>query len=446
MSAPFLVDIPKPENIGTGTLYHIAKQHGWIEPEPAAAQPTDDCWWDVTALDRYRPIYVADGLAARKFVGPNVGAGVRLFPASAVSILVALGAVGKTSLMISIALHVAAGKKWNGFAVGQNKVAMFFCEETADELTRKVSAVVDGWLPAERQAAMDNLLLVPLLGADARLTTIDRGQYKGSGVAEKMIAMLNVFGLRDGLVVIDHMQGFASGDLNVSETATSICREGNKIVEATGAAVVFAAHISKANINATTLEQGFAVGSLAFENAARQMVGLLPMPEEEAKKYGLESTRKGYVWLGLPKNSYGGTDGGTWLQKVVVPKYHTIVVKPVQLVVPVTGPRRSANEKLAERLITYLASQPWTSRNQLDGIAGEDGELKASKSKVRDVLGGLIDAGVVTLHEVTADERQQHGIPKQVKEVLKVKPAAKPAGRATTENAAAGLNPLESLA
>ena len=448
MSAPSLIDASKPHNIGTGTLYHVAKQHGWIEPEPTAiatVQPADDCWWDVTALARYRPIYVADGLAARKFVGPNVGAGIRLFPASALSTLVALGAVGKTSLMISIALHVAAGKKWNGFALEQNKVAMFFCEETADELTRKVSAVVDGWLPGERQTAMDNLLLVPLLGADARLTEIDRGQYNGSGVAEKMIAMLDAFGLRDGLVVIDHMQGFASGDLNVSETATSICREGNKIVEATGAAVVFAAHISKANINATTLEQGFAVGSLAFENAARQMVGLLPMPEEDAKKYGLESTRKDYVWLGLPKNSYGGTDGGMWLQKVVVPKYHTIVVKPVQLVVPVTGPRRSANEKLAERLITYLASQPWTSRNQLDGIAGEDGDLKASKSKVRDVLGGLIDASVITLHEVTGDERQQHGIPKQVKEVLKVKPAAKPAGRATTENAPAGLNPLESL-
>ena len=440
-----IMDIQTVPHIGEDKVYAIAKKCGWTDTTSIAeysGQPSD-AWWNVGQLDRYRPVYVAGGIEARKFVGPNVGAGVRLFPASALSAMVALGAVGKTSLLISLALHTAAGKSWNGFPVERNKAAMFFCEETQEELTRKVSAILDGWSPSERQAAMENILLVPLLGADPRLTTIDKGQYRGSGVAERMIAMLEVFGLRDGLVVIDHMQGFASGDLNVSETATSICREGNKIVEATGAAVVFAAHISKANINATTLEQGFAVGSLAFENAARQMSGMLPMSEESAKKFGLEDVRSQYVWLGLPKNSYGATDGGMWLQKVFVQKYHTIAIKPVQLAVPVSQPRRSANEKLADRIVAYLAPRPWVSRNQLDGESGADGDLKASKSKVRDVLGGLIDSGSIDLHVVTEAERQKHGIPKQVKEVLKIKPAGKPADQSKNQSSPAGLDPLK---
>jgi hypothetical protein len=402
-------------------------------------------WWNTSDLTRYRPEYVSGGMPARKFIGPKIGPGVRLFPAAALSALVAVGAVGKTSLLVSIGAHVAAGKDWNGYPVEQHKVAIFFCEEIKEEANRKFSAIVDGWSPAERQAATDNMMLVPLVGDDARLTKIERGQYQDSGVTEKMIGLLDAFGLKDGLVVIDHMQGFASGDLNTSETATSICREANKIVQATGAAVVFAAHISKANIKATELEQGFAVGSLAFENSTRQMVGMLPMSEEAAKKYGLDAYRQQHAWLGLPKNSYGGTNAGVWLKKELVPKYHTVVVAPVELAVPITGPKKSANEKLADRIVGYLGRHPLTSKNQLDAAAGEDGVLQASKGKVRDVLRGLIDTGVVALHPVTDAERQQHGIPKQVKEILTVKalkPAAKPANPADNQVAQAGLNPF----
>lgn len=399
-------------------------------------------------IARHRPNYVPGGMPARRFVGPFIDRGMRLFPAASLSTLVALGAVGKTTLLIAIGAHLAAGKPWNGQRVQRVKVVMFFVEELQEELDRKVSAVIDSWLPAERQQAIDNLLMVSLLGQDARLTTIDRGQYRGSGMTEKMIALIEEFGGRDGLVILDHMQGFASGDLNISETATSICREANKIVEATGVAVVFAAHIAKANINAATLEQGFAVGSLAFENATRQMSGMLPMPEEDAKKYGLDATRKEYVWLGIPKNSYGASDGGMWLRKVHVPKYHTVVMEPVALTVPLSAVRKSENEQLADRLTEYISRHLRATKSQLDGIAGNDGPLKASKDKVRDVLRGLLDTGVVESCPVTDAARQEHGIPKQVKEILRLKPAdsspPKLARRPVMENAPAGLKPLVS--
>ncbi len=417
-----------------------------VRPEAATTGESGNTWWDTSNLGRFRPTYVPGGMPARKFIGPIVGPGVRLFPAASLSTLVALGAVGKTSLLMSIGAHVAAGKDWNGHRVEQQKVAIFFCEETEEELTRKISAIIDGWSPAEQVSVMDNLLLVSLLGEDARLTVVERGQYQGSGVAEKIIGLLNTFGLKQGLVVIDHMQGFASGDLNISETATSICREANKIVDATGAAVVFAAHISKANIKATELEQGFAVGSLAFENATRQLAGMLPMSEEAAKKYGLELHRHDYAWLGLPKNSYGGTDAGVWLKKEIVPKYHTVVMTPVQLAVPTSGAVKSTNEKLAERIIDHLLRQPWTTRNQLDGDAGKDGVFKASKEKIRDVLRGLLDTGAIERHSVTDAERLEHDISKQVKEVLKVKPAAEPAKPEDKKNAPAGLKPLLGVA
>jgi hypothetical protein len=389
-------------------------------------------------LATHRAQYIAGGMPARLFIGPYVDMGIRLFPAKSLSALVALGSAGKTSLLIAIAAHIAAGKKWNDQPLQQTKVVIFSVEETQEELNRKFSALVDSWSPQERQAAIDNQLLVSLLGQDARLTVLERGQYRSSGIAEKMIQLVESFGLRDGLIILDHMQGFASGDLNISETATSICREANKIVDATGAAVVFAAHISKANIKAEDVEQGFAVGSLAFENSTRQMSGMITMTEEQAKKYCLEHCRKEYVWLGVPKNSYGNSSGGMWLRKVFSLKYHTVVMEPVMLSLPVPAARKSANEKLADRLVEYLTSNPWVTKNQLDGLAGEDGIFKASKQRIRDVLGSLIDTGWVDLHPVTAADKVTHGLGKQVNEVLKAKPAGKPAKPADKQTSSAG--------
>lgn len=394
----------------------------------------------------YKPTFVPNGMPTRRFIGPSISNGIRLFPTNALSSLVGLGAMGKTSLLLTIACHVAAGKDWNSSPLEQQKVAMLFCEEEKLELSRKFSAITFGWTHEERKSCQDNLLLIPLLGIDSRLTTIDKGQYRGSNVAEDLIKLLKEFELKDGLVILDHMQGFASGDLNISETATSICREANKIVEATGAAVVMTAHISKNNIKATEIEQGFAVGSLAFENALRQMSGLIPMSDAQAEKFGLKETRKEYAWLGIAKNSYGGSSEGLWLKKVISPHYHTVVMEPVKLTPPVSPERLSEFEKISKRLLNYIAKHPNSTRNTMDGLSGQDGEFKASKAKVRDCLRALIDKGEVEVIEVTHEIRKTHSIPKQVKEILRIntsKAAFKAADHDNYENESADYGGLK---
>lgn len=366
----------------------------------------------------YKPAFIPNGMPSRRFIGPSISKGVRLFPANALSTLVALGAMGKTSLLISIAAHVAAGKDWNGAPLERQKVAMFFCEEDQGEINRKFSALTETWSASDRNAAIDNLLLIPLLGIDARLTIIDKGHYRGSGFTEEIIKLLMQHKLKDGLVILDHMQGFTAGDLNISETATAISREANKIVQSTGAAIVLAAHISKANIKATEVEQGFAVGSLAFENATRQLSGLIPMSEEQGRKLGVEGARKEYVWLSLAKNSYGENNEGLWLRKVYSPLYHTIKLEPIILTAPIPAAKLSENQKLERRIIDYVNNHPFTTRARLDSISGLDGTLKASKARVRDCVKGLIDSGQIEARKVTERERLENRIPKQVNDVL----------------------------
>lgn len=370
------------------------------------------------AIEDGRPTYYANGMPPRAFIGPKIFEGTRLFPMNALSLFVALGGVGKTSVLLTIATHIAAGKSWNGHPLEQKKVAMYFCEESREEIDRKFSAIVDDWTDTERKQAQENLLTICLLGNDARLTRITGKHYGETGMSEEIINQLKTFELKDGLVILDHTQGFSAGDLNVSETATSIALEANKIVSATNSAVVLSAHISKNNIQATSIGQGFAVGSLALENAARQMSGMIPMPEEDVKKFDVDNSNNDYILLGVPKNSYGAITEGLWLKKEVCHKFHTVTFRPINLEPPQSTKRLTENEKLAGRIKNAIQNSPCMTRNKLDLMSGMNEPLKASKDKVRDALKTLIESGEVEVHTVTDEERLRDKIPKQIKEVL----------------------------
>lgn len=366
-----------------------------------------------------KPTFIRGGMAARKFAGPQIDKALYLYPLRAITGIVALGSGGKTTLLLAHSAHIASGKAWNGSPIQRRKVIFLSVEESQEELNRKFSAITKDWSNEERGLAQENLLFVSLLGQDKRLVSNKFTEYTSSGVAEEIIELAKEFGLQDGVIILDHLQGFATGDLNHSETATSLSREANKIVDATGAAVVFAAHISKANISASSIEQGLAVGSLAFENAFRQLLGMICMPESDAKKYGLEDTRKQYIRLEAPKNSYGTSDGGIWLQKVPVQEYHTAAIIPVVLTPPIPASIRTAQERITEKILEKLKKDLYCTKNKLDALAGTEGIFKASKANLRNALNCAIEEGVVTIYQVTDTDREADGLPKQVKEVLR---------------------------
>lgn len=375
----------------------------------------------VLSLADFVPQYVPGGMPAREFVGPKIAIGAHLFPSNALSAMVAIGGGAKTSSIMSLAAHVAAGRHWKGCAIKATKVIIFAVEESQEELNRKFSAIVDSWPEPDQERVIANLRLVSLHGYDARFIHRDFSDTRATEWPERIANLALEFGINgDGLIFLDHYQGFANGDLNTSDTATAMCREGNTIVAKTGAAVVFTAHIPKAQIGNNELTQGMASGSFAFENAMRQVVVLLPMSVDEAKKFDMVEERKQYIKLGFTKNSYGAIDAECWLKKVHVSTYHTIRVDPVDLVVPVPQARRSANDKLADAIIRFIADEPYVSKNMIDRESGKDGRLGESKEKCRIVLKGLIEGGIVSSHKVSDDERVNHRIPKQVSEVLRV--------------------------
>ena len=145
---------------------------------------------------------------------------------------------------------------------------------------------------------------------------------------------------------------------------------------------------------------------------------MITMPTEDAKKYGLEDTRKDYVRLALAKNSYGASNNGLWLRKIVSKEYHAPLFEPVSLSKPILTGKLSELQKIALQICNYLTKHPNTTKNQLDKVSGIKGPLKASKSKVRESLDRLIAIDRVKAYKVSESERSELGLPKQVKEVL----------------------------
>lgn len=366
-------------------------------------------------LDQFKPLYYPDGLAPREFVGPWIG-NSQLFPLGALSLLVALGSAGKTTLAIAIGCHVAAGKDWGTRPVQQRKVLYFSVEEDQLELNRKFGATVERWSQSDQEAAINGLRLISLKGDDPRLTKPDGRHIVPGDLSTRITAATKEFAAE--LIVLDHLQGLTSGDLNNSDTATMLAQVANEIVSKTGAAVVFAAHTTKSKISAQQVEHGFTTGSLAFENAARQVTGIIFMSDDDAARMGLEATKQQYRKLEMPKNSYGIAGETSYLKTELSIKFNTVSMQPY---IPPIGSLafESKEEALRRKVQEYIHEHPCISKKQLDDISGKlKPPFNASKADVRKAYQELIETGSVKYREPSKLERNSHNIPSQSKKVF----------------------------
>ena len=222
------------------------------------------------------------------------------------------------------------------------------------------------------------------------------------------------------LIVMDHLQGFADGDLNASDTATALAMAANMIVAATGAALVFTAHVNKGQINADTVDAGFTTGNLAFENAARQVTGVIKIPEKESEEFGLVKPDE-YMKAIIAKNSYGPAREAMYLQREYVQDFHTVRVRPYQRVnITHKSSLLPRAERLRAQVLDYVTGQPGTTKNKLDKLSGKSGQFKASKSEIRRLVEELLDDESLRIRSVSKQERQARELQKQVTEILEV--------------------------
>lgn len=397
------------------SLFFAAKQNGYValstqhSPRNGAIPPFD--------LFKGIPAYQPNGMAPNTFVGPTVGR-AELFPAKAISLFVALGSVGKTSTLMAMACHTAIGAPWGGNPLQVRRGMMFSVEESEHELWRKFGASMEGLPPSFIRSAQNNLRLFSLRDRDPRLTVPVGSDVQPSGLGDRIVEA--ALEHQAEFIILDHLQGMVSGDLNNSTTMVAFASECNRIAEQTGAAVIIAAHTNKGNINAERVDHGFATGSLAIENAARQVVGLIPLPPQDAKLFGLEPMARDYIRLEMPKNSYGPGGEIGYLQKHYVGKFHTVAVVPYCPPTQSLG-STSPGTRLASAICQYIRDHYGTTASKLDQPQVAQKVLKASRHKVRAALAELRAEGIIEEMIISKEDRARLGLKPQVRTILVVK-------------------------
>jgi hypothetical protein len=247
-----------------------------------------------------------------------------------VGIFASAGGVGKTFALLELAALVASGghqkdhnRLWlDRLAADGGRVLFIAGEETADELRRRLHAVVrrflkpdpagtrdadrTRWHPGLKQKIRDRLVVVPTAGVpDLALLTLEPGRNLRPSARHAEI----VDKLREGpepwdLVILDPMVRFAAGEIDRDNMAASALIGSFEAFIAAGArpghpgpAVLVAHHTSKqARRDGPSQDTSADVrGASAITDNARWCATLGPHPDKEA-----------VVVFTVSKSNYGG--------------------------------------------------------------------------------------------------------------------------------------------
>jgi len=228
-----------------------------------------------------------------------------------VSLDVAAGGVGKSSLKIGEALSMSTGRDLynKGLPEGPLKVWMWNLEDPHDEIERRLHATAQLFnIKAEE---IDGRLFVDS-GRDQPLVMATEGP-SGAMIVRPVIDALIEEMLARGIDVLQ-VDPFVSSHAvseNDNNAIDIVAREWNVVAERTGASINLVHHVRKQNGDAATADS--ARGASALIGKARSVLVYNRMTPEEAKNLGIdEDQRRFFFRVDNDKANLAPPEGGDW--------------------------------------------------------------------------------------------------------------------------------------
>ena len=197
-------DNKAPRQATIATLFEIARQHGWKEPaannKAKLKKPGDEFRLiDIAAWHGLRP-------------PPRDWVAVDRVPARVVTGLYGDGGVGKTILLLQLAVCVVLGINWLGAKVPVGgPVLLMCCEDDADELWRRLDHIIDYYGTDFATLAARGFSITTFAGEDATLAlTGDKGMIEESQLFLRLTA--TIAKLRPRMVGIDNLADVFAGN------------------------------------------------------------------------------------------------------------------------------------------------------------------------------------------------------------------------------------------
>lgn len=186
------------------------------------------------------------------------------------------GGIGKSSIALAIAAHVACGLPFAGREAEQSPVLFVSLEDEASIVRLRLRQIIEAYrLPAVR--VLDNLRLLDGTQTSAALMTEGDG-FNAAPIFTPAFRELVGQAEGAGLIVIDNASDAFDANENSRRTVRAFVRGLAALARQHNAAVVLLAHIDKAAAKGSANGNSYS-GSTAWHNSARSRLALLKEDE-----------------------------------------------------------------------------------------------------------------------------------------------------------------------
>lgn len=348
--------------------------------------------------------------------------GDMLFPGK-YSVLAGPGGTSKTMLVIGLGVHVCLGQSWAELPTTRGSALLFLGEEDADEVHRRVNAVLAPFASNELAQVQRLMRIIPAAGNDIRLVRLEQNNPVESDLTAKVVEMSRELStqaeLPVRLIVFDHARLVGAGDSNDAGHVTELTRVLTYIAQETGAAVVLIGHSPKSVHGKTEadLSQSDVVGSGAFVDNARSALLMTTLSDAECKKFGIKTDAKSnYARLQVVKNNYGRTGTLLYFIRRHDPTWQVAPLDPVQMTAVSKSSGNDVQTKIANdvgSLGTLMSKSTYCQRR-----SGVNGALGIGEKQLRMHVDLMLMRGQLAEHVPSDAERSKHRLSHNTRKVL----------------------------
>tara|TARA_R110000824_G_scaffold10814_1_gene47326 strand:+ start:3220 stop:4455 length:1236 start_codon:yes stop_codon:yes gene_type:complete len=212
-----------------------------------------------------------------------------VLPQQTVGLIASMGGVGKSYMMLDLAVRVAAGPGvfgqscFGGKLVEQGVAIMITAEDSRNAIHRRLNQIIT---PDQHKKLAGNLFIVPLADAGGTRSYLDciGGQYSMTAAWDDMCS--EVVRLNATLTQIDPMQAVVAADIN-SDPAAAQCywSSVSQLSAETASSVLTAHHMRKDGaVDGVMSARGAIRGSSALVDGCRWAYALFPVGDDERRR------------------------------------------------------------------------------------------------------------------------------------------------------------------
>ena len=232
--------------------------------------------------------------------------------------LIAPGGIGKTTLMVYIAAHIALCRPVFGEPIMKSgPVLIVTAEDTREILVARLRAVMDDMVldDTDRATVMDRVRIADVSGAGFKLTEVIGDVVLPSDNLDAVLRVAHE--IRPVLIVIDPAVSFGVGESRVNDAEQGLVEAARKLRNELNCAVVYVHHSGKVNAWEKSLDQYNGRGGSAFADGSRMvhvLQNLTPQEWQEATGETLTNGETGLI-LARPKMSYCPPPGDIYIRR-----------------------------------------------------------------------------------------------------------------------------------